>query len=186
MKVNIDCDKRVKFRGSDEYVGGWFYRERLPDDQFDQYTDDYPRKSERCATYAEARALALRDGHEISNGGWLRRMLSWNFNNHAMDGYPGWEIANPGEQDKYARHPAFVKLEHKRKSGDDVESYKLCQKWDDLAEVDFYQRDWTDSGIPFCADGEVYWSGWWFATFRDRDRFLEFARKQKGVRVVEQ
>lgn len=145
MKVRIDRDRE-----------GWRY-----------YTgDDF--KSEPIATYPDAVRLARSGGHEVDNCGWLHRLLMWNFNNHALDGYPTWEIEREGS-------PAFVKLTHTR-GNDAVESHKIAAEWDDLAKVDFYQRDWTDDGIPVVRDGDTYWSGWWFATIAERDRFLEWRR----------
>jgi hypothetical protein len=122
-------------------------------------------KSSPAPTYPAIVARAKAEGHEIGNAGWSRRMMSWNFNNHALDGYPGWEI----ERD---RSPAFVKLEHVRRKGVGVESHTLAVAWDDIATADFYQRDWTSDGIPTVSDGAVYWSGWWFATIAERDRFV--------------
>ncbi len=118
------------------------------------------------ASYPEAVARAVAAGHEIDNAGWRHRLLMWNFHGHALDGYPGWEIDRE-------RSPAFAKLTHTR-GNDEDESHKLAVEWDDIAAVDFYQRDWTDDGIPFVNKGETYWSGWWFATIAERDRFLEW------------
>ena len=128
-------------------------------------------KSDPSPTYYDAIQRANEAGHAIDNGGWKHRLLSWNFNFHALDGYPDWEIENP-EADKYSRHPAFVKLTHVRRRAGDVESSALANAWDDLATADFYQRDWTDDGIPFVDEGETYWSGWWFQTAAERDRFV--------------
>lgn len=167
MKIRIDCDRRVKYRGSTEYEGGWYHYTVTGKQQNVDW-----KSAERWPTYAAARAAIVAAGHEHDNAGWKRQMLSWNFNHHGMDGYPGWEH----EGMEYDRPvPAFVKLTHVRgKSGSAVESHDLANAWDDIAEVDFYQRDWTDDGIPFCSEGEVYWSGWWFATIAERDRFVRW------------
>lgn len=134
-------------------------------------------RSRAIATYREAVAEAVASGNEVDNGGWLHRLLVWNFHSHAIDGYPGWEIERDGS-------PAFVKLTHTRGSGE-VESHKIAAEWDDLATVDFYQRDWTDDGIPVVRKDETYWSGWWFATIAERDRFLEWHRKQETKETKE-
>ncbi len=148
MKVSIDHDRE-----------GWYYgSEGL--------------KSDRQKTYAEIKAQAIADGHEISSGGWMRRMLMWNWHSHSLQGYPGWEI----ERDDA---PAFTRLTHVRGKGG-VESHELAVAWDDVALVDFYQRDWTDDGIPFVNKGDGYQSGWWFATIAERDRFLGFVAGRKG------
>lgn len=162
MQIKIDCDKRLKERGGTEYEGGWYYNQG----------------GHRFATYSDAKIAALSEGHEVDNAGWRYKMLMWNWHSHSLDGYPGWEIENQDETDKSQRHPAFIKLTHKRGKGD-VESSKLCSEWDDIAEVDFYQRDWTDDGIPFVREGDTYWSGWWFQTMAERDRFLQWYEERK-------
>lgn len=123
--------------------------------------------SNQRATYPEAMRDVSSAGHEVDNAGWKHKVLSWNWDMHSLDGFPEWQI----EKD---RCPAFVKLTHVRGTGS-VESSALAEAWDDIAEVDFYQRDWTDSGIPFVDKGEIYWSGWWFATLAERDRFVVWA-----------
>lgn len=146
---------------------GWhFFSEdpKLIGDSFAKVT------SKAFASYPATVSAAREAGHVINNAGWLHKLLSWNWNSHAMDGYPWWEIANDG-------CPAFVKLSHKRgDSGAEVESLEMCRAWDNLAAGDFYQRDWTDDGIPFCREGEVYWSGWWFETIAERNRFLDWCK----------
>lgn len=128
--------------------------------------------SKRLASYPEVVRAAIDAGHTVDNAGWRHRMLMWNFNNHALDGYPGWEIERE-------RSPAFVKLEHVRGVGE-VESHALAAAWDDIAEVDFYQRDWTDDGLPMVREGETYWSGWWFATVAERDRFVAWHQTRRA------
>lgn len=157
-KVKIDCDKRLRERGGTEYDGGWYF-------------ESASMKSNRFATYGEAKSAAVAAGHEIDNAGWRHKMLMWNWHSLSFDGYTGWEIEQ-GE-----RSPAFVKLTHTRGTGD-VESSALCNAWDDVAQVDFYSRDWTDDGIPFVREGDTYWSGWWFATIAERDRFLAWYKER--------
>lgn len=170
MKVSIDCDRRKKSRGSDEYEGSWYCAEYVKRETEADY--DAPRNIVlRADSYPQICRAARAAGHEIQCGGWRHKMLSWNWHAHSFDGYPEWEI----ERD---RSPAFVKLTHVRRAGADVESSALANEWDDIATVDFYQRDWTDSGIPFVSDGTTYWSGWWFATIAERDRFVEWQRSR--------
>lgn len=177
MKVNIDCDRRFAF-GSDEYTGGWYYREALPNERYSEYTDTFPPKSERFAAYVDCRRAVAEAGHELSNAGWRRKLLSWNWHSLSFNNYEHFEIENPSAS-RWDRHPAFVKLEHRRNKYHEVESRELATAWDDVAEVDFYQRDWTSDGIPFVNGDEVYWSGWWFATLAERDRFLAWLPTQK-------
>ena len=144
------------------YQDGWRY-----------HTPDM--RSEQFASYPAVVSAAKSGGHTIDNGGWIHRLLMWNFNSHAVDGYPTWEIETDGA-------PAFVKLAHKRRrDGDAVESHALAVEWDDIAEVDFYQRDWTDDGLPFVKEGATYWSGWWFATIAERNRFVKWYEKRRGA-----
>lgn len=111
------------------------------------------------------------------NAGWRMKMLTWDWHRLGFDGYPGWELEpTPGGIKSHA--PTFVKLSHMRGKGD-VESSALCTKWDDIAQVRFYQRDWTEDGIPFVREGETYWSGWWFQTIAERDRFVAWHKAQK-------
>jgi hypothetical protein len=121
----------------------------------------YDWSGPRFASYSEAKRAAEQAGHEVDNAGWRRKLLMWNWHSHSMDGHPC---------------PAFVKLTHVMGKDGDVESSKLCNEWDDIATVDFYQRDWTDDGIPWVRKDETYWSGWWFETIAERDRFVEWVR----------
>ncbi len=134
-----------------------------------QFGEDASRHS----TYQDAIAAAVAAGHEIDNGGWLKRLLMWNWHGVVIDGFSGWEI----ERDKA---PAYVKLAHKRGSGR-VESTALSSLWDDIAEVLFYQRDYTDDGLPTVREGDTYWSGWWFQTIAERDRFIAWHRQQQEI-----
>lgn len=167
MKVQIDCDKRLKERGGTEYEGGWFYATLK--DVGEGHPPSFDMKNERFGSYSEAKTAAIAAGHEVNNAGWKRKLLMWNWHSHSLDGYPGWEQATV----EYGRPcPAFAKLTHVSEEG--PQSSDLCNEWDDIAEVDFYQRDWTDDGIPWVSKGETYWSGWWFATIAERDRFLRW------------
>jgi hypothetical protein len=170
LKVQIDCDKRVKERGSSEYVGGWYFFTR-----HGQYPDETILKcDERYETYDDCRRAVRARGLTFDNAGWKRKLLMWNWTSHSLDGYPGWEIENP-EADRYQRHPAYARVEHvnkKTKGSDD-----LCNAWDDIAEVDFYQRDFSYDGSIFVNDGDRYGSGWWFATVAERDRFLKWVEE---------
>ena len=102
-----------------------------------------------------------------TNGGWRKKLLTMDWHEVSLDGYPGWE----SESVDGIKTPPFVKLTHTRQA-EEVESSTLATKWDDIAEEPFYMRDWTDDGIPFVSKGETYWSGWWFKTVAERDRFV--------------
>jgi len=138
-----------------------------------RYHNDEGIENGLFGTYAKAVNYATAAGYEIDNAGWRHRLLSWNFNNHALDGYPGWEIESE-------RSPAFVRLAHARGVGE-VESHRIAAAWDDVAKVDFYQRDWTEDGLPFVGVGDTYWSGWWFATIEERDRFNKWNSERRHL-----
>jgi hypothetical protein len=150
MKIKIDRDHTI---------GGWIYF----------VVGGF--KSDPVASYPAAKRAAVAAGHEVDNGGWLHRLLMWQFQSHALDGYPEWEI----EREK---SPAFVRLAHQRGEVGAIESHALASAWDDVAEVDFYQRDWTSDALPTVAKGDTYWSGWWFATIAERERFLKWCAER--------
>ena len=108
-------------------------------------------------------------------GDWLKKLWMWDWHTLQLNGYPGWERVLASE----SKAPAFVRLTHTRGPGG-VESHALCVAWDDIATVGFYQRDWTDDGLPFVNQGETYHSGWWFQTIGERDRFLHWVKTQPG------
>lgn len=129
-----------------------------------------------------------------NRGGWLQKVLMWENTDLCLNEYNPykliknkmgitleeiefWGKEKPWELDKNG-NPNFAKLTHSHgPDGSGVESYTLCIKWDDDAKDRFYQRDWTDDGIPFVREKEIYWSGWWFRTLKERDRFLKWLPK---------
>lgn len=165
MKVKIDRDR-----------DGWFYA-AYSDVKKDEH--NFPlldMKSSFYKTFYDCKRAALLNSHEISNGGWNHKMLMWNFNGHGIDGFPEWEI-----EDHDLRVPAYIKLTHIRRTKEtNIESSELCIAWDSIAEVDFYQRDWTSDGIPFVNESEKYYSGWWFQTIKERDRFFKWCNESEN------
>ncbi len=131
----------------------------------------------RYPSYPVARRAIDAEGWTFDNAGWRLRLLMWHWHSHSFDRYPEWEI-----EDREQGTPAFAKLTHVRGKGA-VESHELAARWDDVAEAGFYQRDWTDDGIPFVGEGGTYRSGWWFATLAERDRFIGwYDDRRKEVR----
>jgi len=152
---------------------GWKFSEHFRDNGGNElFVGEGPFKS-----YPETIMEARQAGYEVNNLGWKHRLVSANWYNHTIDGYPGWELV-PGSKD-----PAFVKLSHPT---DDPthDPQGLCNKWDDIATVDFYKRDWTEDGIPLLRKGETYWSGWWFETIAERDQFIAWVMQQPGGHQV--
>lgn len=96
--------------------------------------------------------------HRVQMPDWHQLML---------EGYPTWEIEREGS-------PAFVRLSHV--SGKGTSADKLAKAWDVVAAEPFYKRDWTEDGLPYVNKGERYFSGWWFRTLAERDRFLEWKK----------
>ena len=96
----------------------------------------------------------------------------WNWHWTSLDGWPGWDIVGEGHE----RHPPFVELTIR--NGEDRPSLDISREWDDLATGLFYNRDWTEDGIPFVRDGEIYRAGFWFEKTSDRD---EFVKRYGGV-----
>lgn len=106
--------------------------------------------------------------------GWKWKYPTAEWHKHSINEYLGWELDGD--------HPAFLKLSHVRSVG--VDSREMAEEWDDNTKVHFYYRDWTESGIPLVSKGEVYWSGWWFETLAERDRFVEWT-KRFSVKIEE-
>jgi hypothetical protein len=99
-----------------------------------------------------------------SNGGWLKRLLMWDWHAVALDGWPGWERTNDE-----GRNPHWVSVRVRHKL--DPSTHEMSSRFDDVAEAAFYNRDHTKSGLPFCSDGEEYRGSFWFQTRADAERF---------------
>lgn len=104
------------------------------------------------------------------NGGWLKKLLMWDWHELSHNGYPGWESSSASSASSAV--PWFVKLTHVAGSGES--SHELASAWDDVAEVAFYQRDWSDGSLSV-RKGDGYTSGWWFQTRAERDRFVAWS-----------
>ena len=105
------------------------------------------------------------------NFGWRWKLTSSKWYNILLSDYHSWDVII--DQEFFYKTPPFVKLKHIRTSGK-IESNILCNEWDDIANGEFYQRDWTSSSLPFVDEGEEYWSGWWFSTISEFNRFRNF------------
>lgn len=135
------------------------------------------KSDQRYPSYPACKAAAIAAGHEVDNLGWLHKLTASNFNHHAIDGYPTWDTEQlPG---RVRPHAPFVKLDHMHKLT--PSSNDLMRAWDDVAQVDFYTRDWSGTGSIFVSDGDHYTSGWWFATKAERDRFVAWLRGRSGM-----
>lgn len=85
--------------------------------------------------------------------------------------YPGWELENG--------KPLYVDLTITNKK--DKSSHKIASEWDEIATGPFYWRDWTDSGLPFADEGEVYRSAFWFALRSDMEKFKQLYLKNSAI-----
>lgn len=118
------------------------------------------------------------------NLGFRWKLISWHWHDLVGDKCPGWEMI--GDVTSWSAHPPFVRLEHVRGAeGTEVESAELRNAWDDIANGPFYQRDWTDDGIPWVNAGDRYWSGWWFATRAEAERFRAWHGAREIVAILE-
>lgn len=96
--------------------------------------------------------------------GWRRYTTMSLWHSILLGGYLGWDV---DEED----NPSWLKLQHIY--GEGVQSDDILRSFDDEATGLFYSRDHTSSGIPFCNDGDVYWSSWWFQFKEDFETFRE-------------
>ena len=99
------------------------------------------------------------------NLGWKKKLLMWDWHEHALKGYPGWQL----DSDRHPYFHKFVVVKGKGRS-----SHRIASDWDDSATERFYHRDWTSSGLPFVDDGETYWTGFWFESKAERERFVKW------------
>lgn len=97
------------------------------------------------------------------NGGWLKKLLMWDWHDICLKGWPGWEL------DPSTKAPHFTNLTVTHKSS--KSSRDRAIEFDDLSEGRFYYRDWTDSGLPFVEEGEVYRSQFCFEKKADKEKF---------------
>lgn len=77
--------------------------------------------------------------------------------------WPGWHKPHGSE-------PPTIGFSCKMGVG--KSSREIAIEFDDIAEGNFYYRDFTDSGIPIVSDGEVYRSQFVFQYLSDFEKFL--------------
>jgi hypothetical protein len=97
------------------------------------------------------------------NGGWKKNIPSWDWYPLVFAKWPDWE--------KEGDFPPFVELIITKGKG--KSSHEMAVEFDDIAQGNFYWRDWTDSGLPFVDKGESYKSCFWFEFVFDRDIFKQ-------------
>lgn len=95
---------------------------------------------------------------------WRNLLPQTRFNELFLDGMPGWD------KNEHGIHG--VRLPFSKGNG--PSSHNIAVWWDDLAVGQFYYRDFTDSGLPFVDEGEVYASSFYFQFHSDAIRFLEW------------
>jgi hypothetical protein len=105
--------------------------------------------------------------HLEHSAGWKKKLLMWDWHDVSFDGYPGWDLVESAGQ----KHPPFVRLTICNKV--DKSSEDITREFDDVATGKFYSRDWSQSGLPYVSDGEVYEAGWWFQKRGDAYEFIK-------------
>ncbi len=103
---------------------------------------------------------------------WNRKVPMWDWHTLQIHGYPGWELETHSD----GEHPAFFHLSCV--VGDGPQSRELAVEFDDIAQGQFYYRDWTDDGIPFVRDKETYQARFWFQKSSDRERFAKLVESK--------
>ncbi len=139
-------------------------------------TGDQPRplradlRDARCSDCGAA--CVPGETHLQHNAGWIKKVLTWDWHEVSMAGYPGWDLVESGGE----KHPPFVKLAIRNKK--DKSSEDITREFDDVAKGRFYGRDWSRDGSVFVRDNEVYDAGWWF---QKREDAIEFMKRYGGV-----
>ena len=133
------------------------------------------RSDLRDARCAECNARCIPgQSHLEHNGGWKKKLLSWDWHEVTIAGYPEWDLVDVGASND--KRPPFVKLTIRNKV--DKSSEDISLEFDDVATGRFYSRDWSREGSPFVRDGEIYDAGWWF---QKRDDAYKFVKMYGGV-----
>lgn len=108
---------------------------------------------------------------KIENWDWKRALPSDIWYDIVLDGFPCFEI------DNYTKEPYYHSFG--TKDGEQKSSRKIAVEFDDVSEGLFYYRDFTDDGIPFVRDGDVYRSCFSFQFKKDYDKFFEMFLKTR-------
>jgi len=109
-----------------------------------------------------------------TNWDWRNMLPSSIFHAMLLDGMPGWERDSGIYQVRFSIIKGVSS------------SRQIATWWDDLATGQFYYRDFTDSGLPFVDDGEVYKSSFYFQFKHDAIRFTEWLEtgEQHGIKYI--
>lgn len=99
---------------------------------------------------------------------WKRMIPSWDWHKLVLAGWPGWMLSDKDE-------PNFVTFEIV--NGQGKSSREMAIEWDDLAEGQFYYRDYTRRSIPFIGADEMYKAIFCFQYERDA---VEFNKRFEG------
>jgi hypothetical protein len=116
---------------------------------------------------------------------WRAALPMWVFHRLQAAGLtsePDWD------DDGVSLSPPFVMIG----SDGGERSRRAATELDDVATGLFYYRDWTNSGTPCVAEGELYFSGFWFQRMADAEAFhkkwggiasweLDFNEKERKI-----
>ena len=58
------------------------------------------------------------------------------------------------------------------------DSINIAEEFEKTAKGNFYYRDYTEDGLPFVEEGNIYWSEFWFQYKNDA---INFVNSYKGV-----
>ena len=95
---------------------------------------------------------------------WNKMLASWDYHTLSLDNWLGWEKADNNE-------PYYLNL--KFTYGEENSSRNWAVQWDDLAQGNFWYRDYTESGTPFLEKNDTYESIFAFQFKADYDKFKE-------------
>lgn len=98
----------------------------------------------------------------MKNWDWDKMIPGFDYHKLAVLDWPGWDKINEG-------CPAYVQFVCVKGNGQS--SREVAIEFDDMAEGQFYYRDFTNSGLPFVEKNESYRSLFVFQRFSDFEKF---------------
>jgi hypothetical protein len=150
-------------------------KEKMREKTMTNHLVDTSRSDLRDARCTECGARCVPgQSHAEHNAGWNKKLLMWDWHEVQLDGYPGWDLVDPGSG--HGKHPPFIKLAICNKI--DKSSEDISREFDDVATGRFYSRDWSRNGSCGVGEGEFYDAGWWF---QKREDAYEFIRLYGGI-----
>ena len=100
----------------------------------------------------------------MNTGDWNKNLRMSDFYKIQLEGYKEWDKTDNNK-------PYFIEFSIVK--GRNKSSRDIAVEFDDIAKGYFYYRDWTNSGLPFVDEGEVYNSGFCFQLKEDKEVFVK-------------